>query len=267
MIQLSSEREKELETLQQNLNISFQNITLLNQALTHSSSGHENNLPDNERMEFLGDAVLKLIVTEYIYNKFPQLAEGALTKIRASVISDETLGNIGKKMGLGEVILLSQNEKKSGGRKRKSNVANAFEALIGAVFLDAGLGKVRDLIIGNLNDEIELVSQAGYIGDYKSALQEYVQKKKWELPRYKVIKETGPEHRRVFWVEVKIKGKRYGIGRGANKKEAEQRAATVALKVIKAPEKHSSTSGKESDKKGVSGIREIISNVKKRMKF
>lgn len=260
MEQISPEREKALQELENRLGISFLNKRLFNQSLTHSSFAHEKKTPDNERLEFLGDAILKLAVSEYLYNKFPMHAEGDLTKIRAAVISDETLAKIGKHYNLGEYLLLSANEKRSGGQRRKSNVANALEALIGAVYLDAGIGKSRDLIVGFLQEEIETVSSAGYIRDYKSALQEYTQKNKWDLPHYKVIKESGPRHRRVFWMEVKIRGKRAGVGRGANKKESEQKAAAMALKRLKAEEK---TPPAERDQ----GIKGLFSRVKKRIKL
>ncbi len=234
---ISPERQKELHDFENRLGVTFLNLNLLNQSLTHSSYGHERGMPDNERLEFLGDAVLKLAATEYLYNKFPGHAEGDLTKIRATVISDETFSRVSNKLGLGDLLLLSANEKRSGGQRRKSNLANVFEALIGAIYLDAGLGKARDLIVEVLRGEIETVSRAGYISDYKSALQEYAQKHKQQLPHYRVIKESGPKHRRVFWIEVRVKGKKYGVGRGANKKEAEQRAATMALKGLKQEEK------------------------------
>ena len=265
---LAPEREKALQELEKKLGLSFLNKSLLNQALAHSSYGHEKGLPDNERLEFLGDAVLKLVTTEYLYNKFPERAEGELTKIRASVISDDTLAIIAKGLVLGDYLLLSENETRSGGQRRKSNIGNAVEALIGALYLDAGLGKSRDMVIDLLRDEIEKVSRAGYISDYKSALQEYAQKHKYELPHYRVIKETGPKHRRVFWMEVKVKGKRYGIGRGANKKEAEQRAAAVGLKQIKqeervgAPERRPPVRRPESR---TAGIRALLNKVKKKM--
>lgn len=252
--------------LEKKISVFFQNKNLLNQALTHSSYGHERGVPDNERLEFLGDAVLKLVTTEYLYNKFPGHSEGDLTKIRASVISDETLAWVGKNLDLGDFLLLSVNESKSGGQKRKSNIANAFEALVGAVYLDAGIGKARDLIIDVLREEIEKVSRVGYIRDYKSALQEYAQKHKRELPHYRVIKEAGPRHRRVFWMEVKIKGRRYGIGRGANKKEAEQRAAAMALKRIKLEEKGHSV-GKPGERKETAGLRGLISRVRRKIKL
>jgi ribonuclease-3 len=261
MEQLAPEREELLREFEKTLGTSFLHRLLLNQALTHSSYGHEHKIPDNERLEFLGDAVLKLVISEHLYHKFPEKAEGDLTKIRAAVISDETLANVGRKINLGEYLLLSSNEKETGGTKRKSNIANALEAVIGAVYLDSGLGKSRELIIGFLNEEIEKVSQAGYIRDYKSALQEMTQKQKWDLPHYKVIKETGPKHRRVFWMEVKINGKRYGLGRGRNKKEAEQRAAMQALSRVKGNDKP------KPKKKDEKMIQNFITQVRKRIKM
>jgi len=260
---LSPEREKETGELERKLGLSFHNKHLLNQALTHSSYGHEKSVSDNERLEFLGDAVLKLVATEHLYHKFPEYAEGDLTKIRATVISDETFSVVGRKMGLGEALLLSANEMKSGGQKRKSNVANTLEALVGALYLDAGLGKSRDFIIEILREEIEKVSRAGYIRDFKSALQEYAQKKKQQLPAYKVIKEVGPKHRRVFWIEVRLNNKRYGMGRGANKKEAEQRAAAVALRRIKLEEKGI----KPVDRRETGALRALITSVRKKIKL
>ncbi|MFA4966905.1 MAG: ribonuclease III [Candidatus Margulisiibacteriota bacterium] len=234
---MSMEREKELQELEKKLGISFFNKALFNQCLTHSSFAHEAGIPDNERLEFLGDAILKLVTSEYLYNKFPTKPEGDLTKIRAAVISDDTLAKVASAVKLGEYLLLSENEKKTGGARRKSNVANAFEALLGALYIDAGIGKARDFILDFLREEVEMVSQEGYISDYKSTLQEYVQKQKWDLPQYRVIGESGPRHKRVFEIGVKIKGKIMGRGKGANKKEGEQKAAEEALKLLKREEK------------------------------
>ncbi|PIS30798.1 ribonuclease III [Candidatus Saganbacteria bacterium CG08_land_8_20_14_0_20_45_16] len=258
MVDISPQREIELKECEAKVGTSFINKPLLNQALTHSSYGNEQKVPDNERLEFLGDAILKLVVSEYLYHKFPSRAEGELTKIRASVISDDTLATISRKLMLGRYLLLSVNEKKTGGMRRKSNLANVFEALIGAVFLDAGLGKSREMILGLLNSEIEKTSKEGYISDYKSALQEYAQKHCRELPCYRVAKETGPRHRRVFWMEVKIKGQIYGRGRGGNKKEAEQRAAMQALSHIQTEDKNKVKSR---------GLRGILTQVRKKIKI
>jgi len=231
------QRDKELTELEKKLRISFLNKQLLNQSLTHSSFANEANIPDNERLEFLGDAVIKLVISEYVYNRFPERPEGDLTKIRATVISDDTLAKVASRVHLGEALLLSENEKKTGGNKRKSNVANAFESLVGAIYLDGGLGKARDFLIEFLRLEIDKVSREGYIKDYKSALQEYVQKKKWVLPVYKVLNEQGPKHQKQFVIGVKIKGCIMGEGKGMNKKEAEQKAAEEALKKLQEEEK------------------------------
>ncbi|OGC03545.1 ribonuclease III [candidate division WOR-1 bacterium RIFOXYA12_FULL_43_27] len=230
------DRDKRLDELQQKLGLSFFNKTLLSQSLTHSSFANEANVPDNERLEFLGDAVIKLAISEYLFNKFPTRPEGDLTKIRAAVISDDTLAKIAEKINLGEYLSISENERAGGGARRKSNIANAFEALIGAMYLDAGIGKSRDFLVHHLSSEIETVSQVGYIVDFKSTLQEFAQKRKWELPRYIVLSETGPRHNKTFNIGVKIRGRILGKGSGPNKKEAEQKAATQALAVLKKKE-------------------------------
>ena len=259
MEQIAPQRKNELQEIEKKLGTSFHNKSLFNQSLTHSSYGNEKKIPDNERLEFLGDAVLKLVISEYLYLKFPERAEGDLTKIRATVISDDTLSYVARRFDLGSYLLLSANEKRTGGTRRKSNLANAFEAVIGAVFLDAGIGKSRELILGLLEKEIEKTSRAGYIRDYKSALQEFTQKRKWELPRYRVIKEAGPKHRKVFWIEVKIKGQRYGVGRGRNKKESEQRAAMQALRRLKGGD------GRGKRREG-RGLRGFISQMRRKIK-
>jgi len=223
---------KLLDELEAKLGLAFQNKDLLNQSLTHSSYAYENKLEDadNERLEFLGDAVIKLVMSEKLFNQFPDKAEGDLTKIRATVVSDQTFAVQARNIELGKYLLLGANEARTGGRKRKSSTANAFEALVGAIYLDGGLGKARDVLLAILEPQVEKVSQEGYVSDYKSTLQEIVQKNKWGLPQYKLVKETGLKHKRVFWVQVKIRGKAYGVGRGGSKKEAEQRAATQGFK-------------------------------------
>ena len=235
---LTPRREKQLQELENKIGITFLNKSLLNQSLTHSSYAHEsrNKLHDNERLELLGDAVIKLVISEYLYNKFPTYQEGDLTKIRAVAISDDILGSVAKRTQLGMYLMLGSNERRTGGMDRKSNLANALEALIGAIHLDAGLGKARDVLLELLIPEIDKISKVGYIKDFKSALQEFVQKKKWGLPYYHVIKEEGLKHKKMFWMEVKIKGQGYGVGRGVNKKEAEQAAAKIALSSLTRPQ-------------------------------
>lgn len=258
---IEEKRLNQLEEFEKKLGISFLNKALLNQSLTHSSYAYESLSKEpnhNERLEFLGDAVLKLILSEYLYNKFPTYAEGDLTKIRATVISDQTFSVVSRKLGIGYYLLLGQNEKKTGGSVRKSNLANAFEALVGAIYLDSGIGKARDFTLGVLEPEVHKVSRADFIRDYKSTLQEFVQKKKWPLPAYKVVKETGPKHRRVFWIEVRIKGRPMGVGRGGNKKESEQRAASQALRKLTQEEK-------SVQKTRDQGLRAIITKVRKKI--
>lgn len=249
---LNARREKQLQELESKLGITFLNKSLLSQSLTHSSYAHESKekVYDNERLEFLGDAVIKLVISEFLYNKFPTYSEGDLTKIRAVAISDDILGLVSGKLKLGMFVLLGANERRTGGSERKSNLANALEALIGATYLDAGLGKARDLLLELLMPEIDKISKVGYIKDFKSALQEFVQKKQWGLPFYSVIRETGLKHRKTFLMEVKIMGQAYGVGRGPNKKEAEQAAAKIALARLTKPE------GK---------VRNFFSSVKKRI--
>ena len=213
--------EIDLSELEKKIRVFFINKHILKQAITHSSFANEAHVPDNERLEFLGDAVIKLVISEYIYNRFPEKPEGDLTKIRSAVISDDTLAKVATRIKLGEYIILSENEKKTGGDKRRSNVANVFEAIVGAIYIDGGIGKARDFLIEMLRFEIDKVSREGYIKDYKSALQEYTQKQKLALPIYKVVSETGPKHQKEFLVGVRVNGKVIGEGKGPTKKEGE----------------------------------------------
>ncbi|MCX5750547.1 MAG: ribonuclease III [Candidatus Saganbacteria bacterium] len=204
--------------------------------------------------------MLKLIMSEYLFNKFPAKQEGDLTKIRSATVSDVTLANIGRQLGLGDYLLLGSNEARTGGRRRRSNIANAFESILGAIYLDSGIGKARDFVISAISEEVEKVSTEGFIRDYKSALQEISQKEKWGLPLYRVVKESGPKHKRVFWVQVKVKNRVLGLGRGGSKKDAEQRAASFAYEKIKKEKKLP-----EEEKAG--GIKELLGTVRKGIRF
>jgi ribonuclease-3 len=260
---ISEERLAQLKELEEKISLSFLNKGLLNQSLTHSSYANEfqgSPVYSNERLELLGDAVLKLIISEYLFNKFPAKQEGELTKIRSATVSDVTLANIGRKLGLGEYLLVGSNEARTGGRRRRSNIANAFESILGAIYLDSGIGKARDFVLSAISEEVEKVSSEGFIRDYKSALQEISQKEKWGLPLYRVIKESGPKHKRVFWVQVKIKNRLQGLGRGGSKKDAEQRAASFAYDKIK-KEKNLPEEAKSG------GIKELLGTVRKGIRF
>ncbi len=225
-------RKQALDELQEKLGASFLDTGILDQALTHSSFGNEllrQDIKNNERLEFLGDAVLKLVISDHLFRNFPDLAEGDLTKIRAAVVSDLALSEISKKLGIGKYLLLGKNERASGGELKKSNLANALESSIAALYLDRGLESAAEVVIRLLKEQITKASAKDFIIDYKSALQELCQKNKWGLPFYQVTKELGPKHKKIFWIAVKIKGKKCGSGRGRTKKEAEQHAAKEAL--------------------------------------
>jgi ribonuclease-3 len=230
---LSLQRLQELKELEACLNVQFRSRELLNIALTHSSYSQEKHCgdPDNERLEFLGDAVLKLVISEYLFNRYPDQDEGYLTKLRATLISDATLATIANQCKLGRYLLLSKNEQQNGGTTKKSIVANAMEALFGACYLDGGLEQARKIIIGFMTPLLASTTTDS-LQDYKSVLQERIQALGWKLPEYRVIQERGPEHNKVFTIQVKAgKGLRYfrEEGCGRTKKEAEQQAAKKAL--------------------------------------
>lgn len=233
---LTITRVEQLKGFQKSFQVKFKNLEILSNALTHCSfSRTDTSAPDNERLEFLGDAVLKLIISEYLYLLFPHKDEGFLTKIRAVLVSDSILAQIAAQHSLGDYLLLSHNEENNGGRVRKSNLANGLEAVIAAYYLDSGLERARELILRVyqpiLNEEIGLSDYQ----DYKSVLQEKVQALGWKLPEYRVIQETGPEHDKIFTSQVVIGKalKKYKkSGQGKTKKESEQRAAQNLLELL-----------------------------------
>ncbi|MBI4378113.1 MAG: ribonuclease III [Nitrospinae bacterium] len=229
---LTDDRLKELEILQEKLNYRFKDISLLNQSLTHKSYVNENmseKLQDNERLEFLGDAILSLVVSDYSIGKFLDYSEGELTRIRAAVVSEANLSLIAREMEIGRFLLLGKGEDMTGGRDKSSLLANAFEAVIAAIFLDSGYRETFYVLIDILNDKISKVADYELHRDFKSDLQEFIQNKQYSIPQYRVSAEFGPPHEKVFDVEVVIDGTVYGIGRGRTKKEAEQSAAQKVL--------------------------------------
>jgi ribonuclease-3 len=227
---INSERKKELKLFEKLIKIRFKNLELLNLAFSHRSFAHESDddVDSNERLEFLGDSVLGLIVSEYLYHVFADKNEGDLAKIKSFVVSEESLSMLSQKIRVDNYILIGKGEEYSGGRSKKTLLADALEAIIGAYYIDAGYAPVKDFVLGLLIPEIEKVVQDKHKKDYKSLLQEYVQKRFKAYPRYLVVEKTGPDHDRTFVVEVVIHNKGYGKGEGKNKKEAEQQAAGVA---------------------------------------
>ncbi|MFH1031967.1 MAG: ribonuclease III [Chloroflexota bacterium] len=227
----------DLTGLQRKLEITFANQMLLEQALTHSSYLNENTdlaLVSNERLEFLGDAVLGLVVAEKLLQEFPQFTEGQMTKLRAAVVRRDTLVSMAKTIELGNYLILGKGEEASGGRHKPLNLAGAMEAVIAAIFLDQGLASARDFIMKFLDSELKIVISKGTTIDYKSELQELIQAREHKSPTYHLIEAMGPDHNRSFIVEVRLTGNVLGKGTGRSKKEAESEAARSALEKLRA---------------------------------
>ncbi len=214
----------ELKELEQVLQYTFRNRKLLNMALTHPSMGGEH----NQRLEFLGDAVLEMCVSEKIYEMHPEMKEGAMTRLRQKLVREGRLSDVAKEMGLGRYLVMDRGCEAGGGRENPSVLCDAFEAVLAAVYLDGGMEKARDVVmrfIGDCTENSEM--------DAKSALQEYLQSKKQPLPEYRVVQEEGMPHERVFTVMVLLEEKEIATGTGTSKKRAEQNAAKEALQKIK----------------------------------
>jgi len=219
--------------LEPKINYTFKNKSLLQTAITHKSYSHEFNVENNERLEFLGDTILNMTVTEYIFSNPKHISEGNMTKIRSEIICEDCLYEAACKIGYGENMLLGCGEEKSGGRNKPSILSDAFEAITAAIYLDGGIEKAKKFILANLTDYIEkAISKIGR-KDCKTALQEILQEHGTVKIEYETIKESGPEHNKVYEVVVKFEGKVIGKGVGKNKKEAEQEAAKVAIEKVK----------------------------------
>ena len=219
-----------MKTLETKLGYQFQNPKLLDHALTHSSYANEHHLgsiSSNERLEFLGDSVLGMIVAVHLYRTFPDLPEGDLTRIRANLVCEGSLVLVAKEWDLGRYLKLGKGENACGGRSRPSILADAVEAVLAAVFLDGGLAHDRDIIQRFLLDRMEQVNRASR--DHKTYLQELVQRKSGQVLSYELIGESGPDHNKTFQMQVLLNGQPIGQGTGHSKKEAEQAAANAAI--------------------------------------
>jgi ribonuclease-3 len=214
------------------INYHFNNPCFAELALTHSSVANEkksNGIHSNERLEFLGDAVLELAVSKYLYHKYPELSEGELTKLRASVVCEPMLAKRAKLLNLGQELKISRGDEMTGGRDRESTLADLFEAVIGAVYLDGGFDEAERFIINELEGEIHDMRSRFMQADAKTTLQEVLQRNGPVTITYSVVSESGPEHNKTFTVNVSLNGNVLGCGTGRNKKEAEQHAAAEAL--------------------------------------
>lgn len=217
------------------LQVSDESLPLYVQALTHSSFTYEHKLSslDNyERLEFLGDAVLKLIISQYLFERFPAYREGELTKIRAVIVSDTVLAGLARTLDLGKTMILGPSEARSGGRNKVSNLACAFESFLGALFLDGQMGFAMRLIEDLVEEEVTKIDLSKTKENYKAVLQELMQGDGYGLPEYVTVKEKGPAHNRIFHVAVLINSEVRGEGQGKSKKEAQQMAAKMALKCL-----------------------------------
>jgi ribonuclease-3 len=221
-----TKQRDDYDALESLLGYHFQDVTLLDTALTHRSFARQNRVDDNERMEFLGDAVLQLVVSSHLYENFPKLQEGQLAKVRALLVSQPTLAELGRQLKLNEFLKVGKGEERTGARERDSLLCDVVEAVYGAIYLDGGLEEARRVILKHLphwdTSELPLI-------DAKSTLQEHFQQTTQKTPTYKLAAEVGPDHKKQFVVEVRFENEVLGKGRGPSKKEAAQAAAREAL--------------------------------------
>lgn len=223
------------EGLQREMAYAFRRRALLQLALTHPSIAHEQGAPmeTNQRLEFLGDAVLQLVLTQELYEKFPAFGEGPLTKARAKLVNRRTLAEHARHLGLGQYLILSRGEELHGGRDRLSALADAFEALLGAVFLDGGFESAREFILRRFSAAFQRLDVIPILENPKGELQELLQAVSSEAPQYNVVSATGPDHDRIFECTVQHNGVELARGHGKSKKAAESEAAFAALKKLK----------------------------------
>lgn len=229
-----SVRRRALRAFQRAAGLRFRSPALLNQAFCHRSYANEmdGRVRNNERLEFLGDSVLGLVVAEYLFCNLTDRPEGDLARIKSVVVSENSLAGIARAIGVDRYLLVGKGEEYSGGRTKKAILADATEAIIGAYFLDSGFRRARRFVLRHLVPEIRKVLEDRHRKDYKTLLQEYVQRTYRSYPRYALVRRSGPDHDRTFWVEVEVDGTRYGPGNGKNKKEAEQQAARAAWEAL-----------------------------------
>jgi ribonuclease-3 len=228
----------EFETLQEAIAYRFRDRGLLEHAMTHTSRANEDvsgGVRDNESLEFLGDAVLGFLIADLLFNEFPEHDEGQKSKIKAALVSTTTLARLAERLSLGEHLLLGRGEEKTGGRQKQALLADSYEALIAAIYLDGGVEHVRAFVAREFAALVEEARRVGAAGqDYKSALQELVQSRNEPLPEYRLIGTIGPDHRKLFQVEVVVNGEPVAEASGTSKKEAEQEAAKLALEKLQA---------------------------------
>ena len=223
----------DLEKFERNIGYTFKNKELLKKALRHTSYAHEKNLESNEKFEFLGDSILEFLTSKYIYNNYKKLNEGEMTKVRATVVCGKTLSKIANLLDFSDFLYIGKSEQKSDGTKRPTILENTVEAIIAAIYLDGGLEPAEKFIVENLKGEIEQATKHVGDKDYKTVLQEKLQKKGEVKIEYKTIGESGPDHDKTFIADVELNGKFLAKGKGKSKKEAQMQAAKKALENLK----------------------------------
>lgn len=233
---MNNNLEEKFKPLQEKLGVTFKDPHIVEQAFVHRSYLNESRVfpQSNERLEFFGDAIISFVVALNLFQKFPTATEGDLTNYRASLVSRKFLGGIGIQLELGKYLYLAKGEEDANGRNNATILSNTFEALIGAIFLDQGIATTTDIIERFILSAIDDIITQKLYRDHKSALQEAIQSKYHKPPLYKVIKEEGPEHAKIFTVAVYINDEQIGVGQGKNKQEAEQQAANEALNKLSA---------------------------------
>jgi ribonuclease-3 len=232
---MEKERKKVLKVLQKRIGYRFKSLDLLNQGLRHKSFVHENvdaEGKDNERLEFLGDAVLDLVISHLIMDRYPDYQEGSLSRLRAAVVNEARLARVARDLSLGEYLLLGKGEEMTRGREKSSILSSTLEALLATIYLDGGYKKAFKAIAQLFSLTLEVAEKESFYQDYKTKLQEVSQDTLKATPRYVLAKEYGPDHDKIFGVQVQIQGKVAGVGAGRSKKEAEQRAARRTLQKL-----------------------------------
>lgn len=239
-MKLSDEDKKRLKMFEKRLGYSFKKREYLFRALTHKSFANERGMPQsdhNERYEYLGDAVLELAISHILVESFPKYPEGELSKVRAAVVNEVQLAEVAKEINLGDFLNIGKGEEITGGRNKSSLLSDAYEAVLGAIYLDRGFEKAKKVVGKHFSAVLNNAGSEGFYKDYKTRLQEVSQSRFKTIPRYKLVKESGPDHRKMFEISLYIGNELYGVGKGYSKKHAEQNAAKIALERIEAPSK------------------------------
>lgn len=236
---MTKEEKARLKNFEKAIGYKFKHKESLRKALVHKSFANERKLAqteDNERLEYLGDAVLELVISHLLMKRFPDFPEGELSKLRAAVVNEGQLAELAREIGLGEYMYLGKGEDQTGGRDKPSLLSDALEAVFGAIYLDRGFGKVFGVIEGLYEDLLDRAGGVGFVRDFKTRLQEVSQARFRAVPRYRLQSTTGPDHAKTFEVHLYIQDRLWGVGKGASKKAAEQEAAMQTLEKIDAGE-------------------------------